>query len=303
MSLPESLQANTWTSATALAALPLLIWCAKNGKTITYGKLDQEIVSRGIGHHVMAPKYGGVAGAIGRALIDTEIEWGETIPPLNALVVNARNGLPGDGVNYFLQQYYDSDKKIDNMPEDEKRAVIEEIHQDIFAYQRWDDVLKKFGLHPIHTGITDEDDAPDEIKQPGRGGWSSEGESKEHQALKKFVAENPAVVGLSKDAKKGQMEYLFASKDKADIVFAMKNGFLGVEVKSIISNEADLNRGIFQAVKYQALLRSEQKAMLSPPTARAVLVTERELPISLQNLADILGISVYVVPVNKSTDF
>jgi len=303
MSLPESLQGDTWKFVTARAALPLLIWCAKNGKTITYGKLDQEIVHRGLGHHVPAVRYGWPAGAIGSAIIETAEEWGEAIPPLNALVVNAKNGLPGNGVNYFLQQYYDPDKDIDNMPEDEKRAVIEEIHEDIFAYQRWDDVLKKYGMHPIHTGIIYEEDAPDEIKQPGRGGWSSEGESKEHQALKKFVAENPAVVGLSKDAKKGQMEYLFASGDKADIVFATKNGFLGVEVKSIISNEADLNRGIFQTVKYQALLRSEQKAMLAPPTARAVLVTERKLPISLQNLADVLGISVYVVPVNYSTDF
>jgi len=305
MSLPESLQGDTWTRATARAALPLLIWCAKNGKTITYGKLRQEIVNRGLGpSNVPDARYGNVAGAIGSALIETAEEWDESIPPLNALVVNSQSELPGNGVNYYLQQYYNPDKNFDKMSEDEKRAITEEIHQDIFAYQRWDDVLKKYGMHPIRTGIIDEeDDAPDEIKQPSRGGWSSEGESKEHKALKNFVAENPAAVGLSKNAKKGQIEYLFASGDKADIVFATKNGFFGVEVKSIISNEADLNRGIFQAVKYQALLRSEQKAMLSPPTARAVLVTERELPISLQNLADILGISVYVVSVNNSTDF
>ncbi len=299
MPLPKTLQGNTWTRVTARAALPLLIWCAKNGRTITYGKLDQEIVNRGLGHHVMAVLYGYPAGAIGSALIEIEEEWCEAIPPLNALVVNAQNGLPGSGINYYLQRYYEPEKNVDKMTEDEKRAVIEEIHQDIFAYQRWDDVLKKCGIRPVRTGINDEDDAPDEIKRPGRGGWSSEGESKEHKALKQFVADNPAVVGLSTSTEKGQMEYLFASGDKADIVFATKNGFLGVEVKSVISNEADLNRGIFQAIKYQALLRSEQKAVLSPPTARAVLVTERKLPISLQNLADILGVSVYVVSVNN----
>lgn len=298
MPLPESLQGDTWTKVTARAALPLLIWCAKNGKTITYGKLDQEIVNRG-GRHVMAVQYGYPAGAIGSALIETEEEWGEPIPPLNALVVNARNGIPGSGVNCYLQRYYEPDKNVDKMTEDEKRAVIEEIHQDIFAYQRWDDILKTYGVLPVGDGITNEDDAPDEIKRPSRGGWSSEGESKEHKALKEFVADNPAVVGLPRSTKKGQTEYLFASGDKADIVFAIKNGFLGVEVKSVISNEADLNRGIFQAIKYQALLRSEQKAVLSPPTARAILVTERKLPRSLQNLADILGVSVYVISANQ----
>lgn len=299
MTLPESLQGDTWTKTTARAALPLIIWCAKNGKTITYGQLDQEIVNRGLGHHVMAIQYGYPAGAIGRALIETEEEWSEAIPPINALVVNARNGLPGSGVNYYLQRYYEPDKNVDEMTEDEKRAVIEEIHQDIFAYQRWDDILKSYDIQPIYNGIITGDDALDEIERPGRGGWSSESESKEHKLLKDFVANNPAVVGLPKSTQKGYTEYLFASGDKADIVFVTKNGFLGVEVKSVISNDADLNRGIFQAVKYQALLRAEQKAVLSPPTARAVLVTERKLPLSLQNLADILGVSVYVISVNR----
>ena len=81
MPLPESLQGDIWTKITARVALPLLIWCAKNGKTITYGKLDQEIVDRGLGHHVMAVQYGYPAGAIGSALIETEEEWGEAIPP------------------------------------------------------------------------------------------------------------------------------------------------------------------------------------------------------------------------------
>jgi len=71
-------------------------------------------------------------------------------------------------------------------------------------------------------------------------------------------------------------------------------------VKSIISNETDINRGLFQAIKYQALLRAEQKATLSPPTARAVLVTEKPISNQLQNLADVLRIEVHVVKVNNA---
>lgn len=81
MPLPEALIGDTWTKITARSALPILIWCAKNGKTITYGKLDNEIVRRGLGHHVLAVQYGYPAGAIGSALIETEEEWGEPIPP------------------------------------------------------------------------------------------------------------------------------------------------------------------------------------------------------------------------------
>lgn len=300
MPLPEALQGDSWTKETARAALPILIWCAKNGRTITYGQLDQEIVNRGLGHHVMAVQYGYPLGSIGNALIETEEEWGEPIPPLNAIVVNARNGLPGEGVNYYLERYYDPDRSVDDMTEDEKRAVVEEIHEDIFAYERWDDVLSEYELRPILDGIAEEAVDADEIERPGRSGWSSEGESEQHRRVKEFVAANPQVVGLPKNNSQGQTEYLFASGDKADVVFETQNGYLGVEVKSIISNDPDLNRGLFQAVKYQALLRSEQKAVLSPPTARAVLVTERSLPAALQNLADVLGIAVYVVSVNNA---
>ena len=295
-----ALQGDSWTRVTARSALPLLIWCAKNGRTITYGQLDREIVNRGLGHHVIAVQYGYPAGSIGNALIETEQEWGKPIPPLNAIIVNARNGLPGSGVNAYLERYRQTDKRVDDMSEGEKRAIVDEIHQEIFAYERWNDVLKEYGLCPIQGGIMDEAFDADEIERPGRGGWSSEGESKQHKKVKDFVATNPDAVGLPRNTMRGQTEYLFASGDKADIVFKTKTGYLGVEVKSIISNDADLNRGLFQAVKYQSLLRAEQKAVLSPPTAQAVLVTERSLPTALQNLADILGIFIYVVSVNNA---
>lgn len=202
-------------------------------------------------------------------------------------------------MNYYLEHYFEPDKYVSKMSVKEKRAIIEEIHADIFAYQYWDSILEEYELTEIEYGI-DEDDNLDEIAPPNRGGWSSEDESDEHKALKEYVAKHPSVVGLSKRNKKGITEYLFASGDKADVVFEHNNGLLGVEVKSIISNDSDINRGIFQAVKYQALLRAEQKASLIPPTARSVLVVENPISAPLQNLADVLGIEVHVVNVNNA---
>ena len=82
------------------------------------------------------------------------------------------------------------------------------------------------------------------------------------------------------------------------MVFETAQGFLGVEVKSIVSRDNDLSRGLYQAVKYQALLRAEQKAMGNPPTARSVLVCEHQLSRGLRNLADVLGIKVFIVSIN-----
>ena len=298
MPLPEALLGDKWTKYTARTVLPLIVWCAKNGRTITYGQIDREIVNRGWGHHVIAVQYGHPAGTIGDALIETEEDWEDSIPPLNALIVNQTTQLPGDGVNWYLERYAETEKHIDNMSLDEKRAIVEEIHADIFSYEKWDDLLEEYEMEPLYHGF-DEDGHDDEISKPSRGGWSDEEESEEHNNLKKFIANNPDVVGLGKNSNKGIIEYLFPSSDKADVVFKNGSKYLGVEVKSIISNENDINRGIFQCVKYQSLLRAEQKALLLPPTARAVLVVEKQLPLGLQNLSDILGIKVIVRRVNK----
>lgn len=298
MPLPEALLGDTWTKYTARTVLPLIVWCAKNGKTITYGRLDREIVERGWGHHVMAVQYGHPAGTIGDALIETEEEWEDSIPPLNALIVNQATQLPGDGVNWYLERYAEPEKHVDSMSLDEKRAIVEEIHADIFSYEYWDDLLEEYDMEPLDEGLN-EDAQDDEVSKPSRGGWSGEGESEEHNNLKNFVANNPDVVGLEKNSNKGIVEYLFPSSDKADVVFKNSSKYLGVEVKSIISNEDDINRGIFQCVKYQSLLRAEQKALMLPPTARAILVVEQQMPLGLQNLADILGIKVIVKRVNK----
>jgi len=82
------------------------------------------------------------------------------------------------------------------------------------------------------------------------------------------------------------------------VVFKNDERYTAVEVKSIISNDKDLNRGIFQCVKYQALLRAEQVAESLLPTARAILVVERKLPAPLKSLAALLKIKVVVCPVN-----
>lgn len=297
MPLPEALQGETWTRETARIILPLLVWCAKNGRTITYGQLDSEVVNRGLGHHVMVVQYGYPAGAVGSALIETGEEWGEAIPPLNALVVNKKYNLPGDGVNWFLDKYYEPEKHTDEMTIEEKRAIVEEIHADIFSYEYWDELLEEYEIESFEGAIVFNDE-DENISSPAKDGWSSEAESEEHKRLKAHISQNPKLIGLNQNTKKGEIEYLFSSADKADIVFKNNYKYTAVEVKSIKSNDNDLNRGIFQCIKYQALLRAEQKALLIPPTARAVLVTEKRLPTPLQNLANILGIEVVICKIN-----
>jgi hypothetical protein len=125
VALPEALLGNRWTDEIARHIFPLLVWCANHGQKITYGQLDVEVQRRGWGDHVFVSKYGYPAGAIGRALLETEKETGQKIPPLNALIVNAKTGVPGDGCDYYLSTYLDN-RRRKKLSDDQRKSMAEE---------------------------------------------------------------------------------------------------------------------------------------------------------------------------------
>ena len=57
---------------------------------------------------------------------------------------------------------------------------------------------------------------------------------------------------------------------------------LAIEVKSRDSNWNDLRRGIYQCIKYRAVLHAQERGSSS---VHCLLVTERELPLDLIRLA------------------
>lgn len=65
-----------------------------------------------------------------------------------------------------------------------------------------------------------------------------------------------------------------------------------MEVKSAISNDADIARGIFQCVKYKAVLEAMQLSSGLPQNARAILALETKLSPKLVALKNLLGVEV-----------
>ena len=299
MALPEALGGSGWTAVTARQMFPLLVWCAKQGKKITYGQLDTELQRRRWGHHVNVIAYGHPAGAVGNACIEIEKEFGEKVPPLNALVINAKSGIPGTGCDYYLAAYLDK-KRSRNLTDAQRKAMAEETMEEVWRFQKWDEILDQCGLSPI-SGAIPSLHSENQRKAPRKRGWSTEPESAAHQALKKWVAENPQVLGSKIPFRPGQIEWLFASADRVDVMFEHKDGCMAVEVKAANANDADLERGIYQCVKYRALLRAELKAESKIPNGSSLLITETRLSPVLQALADLLGVRVITVPVKRDT--
>ena len=294
MPLPKALLGNGWTKDTARNMLPLLVWCAENKKKITYGQLDKEIQRRRLGDHANVVVYGHPAGTIGNALLETEQETGKKIPPLNVLVVNAKSGIPGSGCDYYLKTYLD-DKPKEELTVEQRKAMSEEIMEEVWQFDDWKSLLSSYGLHPLQGDIPALHSEKLQKRKANKSGWSGEPESESHRLLKEWVAKNPQILKSKISFRAGHTEWLFASADRVDVMFENKEGCLAVEVKSEISNDADLERGIYQCVKYQALLRAELKANGLIPNGIAVLVTVRQLPLQLQELADLLSVKIIKV--------
>jgi hypothetical protein len=270
----EILSGNKLYQQRARLALPLLVRQAHAISRIFYSNLAAELGMpnpRNLNY---------VLGCVGNVMKTLSKEWGSDIPPIQCIVVNKQTGLPGEGIGWFIT----NKNEFRKLPLKQQRLLVEAKLQEIFSYPKWPLVLQELGLKlapPI---------SPAMIKKASA--HKATGESPEHKKLKIFVAEHPTVVYLPPATPNGSTEYDLPSGDRIDILFVYNNEWVGVEVKSKFSPEADIARGIFQCVKYQAILEAYQASQGMPPRTRTILVLGGRLPPQLVALKNILGVEV-----------
>jgi hypothetical protein len=260
----------------ARAALPLLVRQAKAEQPIFYSDLALELDMpnpRNLNY---------VLGAIGNALIELGKEWNTKIPPIQCIVINKNTGIPGEGISWFVADT----KAFKRSSKKRKKDIVQQMLTEVFQFGRWDDVLAKFNLSPAKN-IAPEISTTRASSQRSRGG-----ESKEHRQLKEFVANNPRVIGLPARAGTGQTEYELPSADVIDVLFVHGREWVGVEVKSRRSSVEDIVRGIYQCVKYYALVDAVQMVEQKRPHTRIILLLEERFPAELLGLKNTLGVEV-----------
>jgi hypothetical protein len=221
-----------------------------------------------------------VLGSVGETLEQLSTGWQQRIPPIQCLVVNRMTGLPGNGVGWFLV-----DKACyAKLSLSQKRAVVKAELSHIFAYPHWRRVLAALELQPVpqrYGPILSEAAA-------FRGG----GESEDHRRLKEYVALHPETVGLPTSTPRGEMEFALPSGDAIDVSFRDGDTWVAAEVKSALSPVADIVRGLYQCVKYLAVMEAVLAAQSKIGHPRAILVLQSTLPTLLIPLRNTLGIDV-----------
>lgn len=113
------------------------------------------------------------------------------------------------------------------------------------------------------------------------------GESISHKNLKEYVASQPELLGLPKDSL-SFIEYPFPSGDKVDVAFNFNdNKWIVVEIE--LEGEIQNFIGLFQVIKYQALLQAVLKTQKLKGEVAGYLIAN-SIPEKIKNLANILNI-------------
>ncbi|WP_375429114.1 hypothetical protein [uncultured Sphingomonas sp.] len=273
---------NWWNDGTrssdwAVAMAPILVRQARSEHPLTYGAVAREL---GMSHHwpVQQRAAGWIAEALGE--IGKMKGWRRRPPPpLQSLIVNKATGLPGHGVNKFMSRSFRQART-----KRQRAAALLRVHGEIYAYSHWEEVLGLLGVEPPH-GL---DNISEEATNSGRGG----GEGSEHRTLKDFVACHPEIVGLSASQATGLTEQPLPSGDVVDVLFEGKAWRMAVEIKSHISSEGDMARGVYQCVKYRAVLNARSSVADKPYDVSVTLVLGGSAPAGVTRLAHAFSIPI-----------
>lgn len=265
----------------AKKAFPILVRQACAWQPIHYSALAEELDMPN------ARNLNYVLGSVGQALREYGSERGIKIPPITCIVLNQQTRMPSAGVSWFMPV-----NRFNALTAAEKRTVVESQLHKIYCFPDWEKLLRHFSLEPLQAEAIP---LLDKLRKYRRG----KGEGPEHKALKARIAEHPELIGLPKAAGKGTIEYKLPSADLIDVLFEHQGKRIAVEVKSRISDEADLARGLFQCVKYHALLAAEMAVEGKKRNIRVCMVADRLFTKRLKELKNQLGIEVIELPARK----
>lgn len=272
-------------------AMELLIAAARAGEFVTYQRVADHLTTT-LQVEKISPRHIGpwVAGP----LIDRLLVINPQAPLINLLVVRADNDEPGDGAEHYLQERFDPQGRMSSQ---EKETFTQTALNQVWTYADWDALFEQAFGRPAKRldAIKDDFEEDGQGDNPRYGGLP---ESDEHKLLKNFVLDNPQQLDLRLEQPIGTLERRLLSGDEIDVEFVDGPRRIAIEVKSIKSSRADHLRGIYQCVKYRAVMVAQSGFEEEDAQCEAILVTENPLERDLISLAERLRIPHRQIRVN-----
>jgi hypothetical protein len=254
-------------------ALPYLIHCAQKRQTVTYGELGEFLQ---IHPHAEVPHI--------LTYIRDQICEPLGYPRLTAIVISKNSKRVRDG--FFKED-------IAGLSEDEIQQKYEQFRDVTFSFPRWDDLLDQLGLKPLPATDQDLDREAEEYNQVmERSGGGSGGEQVQHQLLKEYIATYPQKICISALGNP-TIEYEFISADRCDILIELV-GERSAIIEIKIGQRGELVKGIYQLVKYGALLEAERGH--GEPYPVELHLVAYSIPPDISDFAKKFGITCHCIP-------
>ena len=255
----------------ALKMIPVLVRWAQGAWDKPHYYSD---LTAAVGHKTN--QIGNVMGTIQDIIDDLQIQSGKKIPTLNCLVFSKSSDLPSDGFDYVIKNY-------SKLSSDSQKGEVRKLNLQAHLYD-WNWVLNSLGLQPAK--IFSSDDLS-KMKSTAHGVG---GEGKEHKSIKEYICSHPESIGI-KRVVAAMTEHDLLSGDRLDVYFECRgNKHIAIEVKPSSSPEYDITRGIFQCVKYQAVMDAARVADYGNYNNEVILVMAGVMSDKNKQLANDLAI-------------
>jgi hypothetical protein len=269
-----------------------------DGDPVTYGDLNEAVKATGE-KGVLPIAYRYVAGKIGDICEALSEDFAEPIPLLNAIITSGKSGLPSDGVDEYLARFLGKKpREVASLSQMDRDVYARQAMQNVFSFVGWGQIGKYLGLRTSARASKNLDRGKP-IPPPNPSGFATGPESDAHKKLKAWVAKNPDLFSAFGKFTTGFTERRLSSGDRLDVLFSNNRQMLAVEVKTENAEAAEVERGVYQCVKYGATLRAMQIAAAKPPNGNAVLVVERAPTTKIIHLARRLSVNIITVGVRR----
>lgn len=282
-----------------------LIAVALDGDVMTYGDVKQKLEDEADFSTIFATRIGFVAGTLMARIQEIVPD----APLINVLVVNQSDRVPSKGAGSFMAKRFNKPKLADDEAKTKYPRLWEETFRraaaEVYAFgaDDWARLYERVFGSPLQQN--DIKQLRDDLKQgaeqdgvPTGRKYGAGGEGEYHKNLRMWIKANPGAVHKSFIGAEAETEFDLPSGDRVDVVYKCADRTVLLEVKSRISNEFDLKRGVYQCIKYRAVRAAMD--VREDPTIDTYLVTELGLPGEIAALLRLHEIKHFLAPVDRT---
>ena len=278
-----------------------LVAAALDNSFLTYGEAKNRL-EKEIGFERIARA--GRTGLTAGTMIDRILAIDPEAPLLNVLLVERATELLSDGAGGYLAKRYKQprlrrENAKDRYPNLWRRTFdLAAGHVYSTSEKEWQQLFEAAFGEPLTPREIEEDRNRRKKGEEDDGlRYSRKGEGPNHKALRLWVCANPGSIRRRFFGAVTETEVVLDSADRVDAVFNLKDEVIAVEVKSRDSNLIDLRRGVFQCIKYRAVL--DAMDIRESDTVSAMLVHEGKLPAEIKTMLRFHDIAWFEAPLDR----